>query len=72
MARLCWSSVPAQDHKRAREGDTGPNTGGMGAYAPAPCMTPELTERAMAEIVRPTVVGMAAEGTPIAACCTPA
>ena len=61
----------AQDHKRAREGDTGPNTGGMGAYAPAPCMTPELTERAMAEIVRPTVVGMAAEGTPTAACCTP-
>jgi phosphoribosylamine--glycine ligase len=54
----------AQDHKRAREGDTGPNTGGMGAYAPAPCMTPELTERAMAEIVRPTVVGMAAAGTP--------
>ena len=54
----------AQDHKRALEGDTGPNTGGMGAYAPAPCMTPERTERAMAEIVRPTVVGMAAEGTP--------
>ena len=55
----------AQDHKRAGEGDTGPNTGGMGAYAPAPCMTPALTERAMAEIVRPTVAGMAAEGTPV-------
>ena len=54
----------AQDHKRVGEGDTGPNTGGMGAYAPAPCMTPELTLRAMAEIVRPTVAGMAAEGTP--------
>jgi phosphoribosylamine--glycine ligase len=54
----------AQDHKRAGDGDTGPNTGGMGAYAPAPCMTPELTERAMAEIVRPTVAGMAAEGAP--------
>jgi phosphoribosylamine--glycine ligase len=54
----------AQDHKRVGEGDTGPNTGGMGAYAPAPCLTPELTERAMAEIVRPTVAGMAAEGTP--------
>jgi phosphoribosylamine--glycine ligase len=54
----------AQDHKRAFEGDTGPNTGGMGAYAPAPCMTPALTERAMAEIVRPTVAGMAAEGIP--------
>jgi phosphoribosylamine---glycine ligase len=54
----------AQDHKRVGEGDAGPNTGGMGAYAPAPCMTPALTERAMAEIVRPTVAGMAAEGIP--------
>jgi phosphoribosylamine---glycine ligase len=54
----------AQDHKRVGEGDRGPNTGGMGAYAPAPCMTPALTERAMAEIVRPTVAGMAAEGMP--------
>ena len=54
----------AQDHKRVGEGDSGPNTGGMGAYAPAPCMTPELTQRAMAEIVRPTVAGMAADGTP--------
>ena len=54
----------AQDHKRVGEGDSGPNTGGMGAYAPAPCMTPELIERAMAEIVRPTVAAMAAEGTP--------
>jgi phosphoribosylamine---glycine ligase len=54
----------AQDHKRVGEGDSGPNTGGMGAYAPAPCMTPELIEQAMAEIVRPTVAGMAAEGTP--------
>jgi phosphoribosylamine--glycine ligase len=54
----------AQDHKRAFEGDTGPNTGGMGAYAPAPCMTPELIARALAEIVRPTVAGMAAEGAP--------
>jgi phosphoribosylamine---glycine ligase len=52
----------AQDHKRVGEGDRGLNTGGMGAYAPAPCMTPELTMRAMAEIVRPTVAGMAAEG----------
>jgi phosphoribosylamine--glycine ligase len=54
----------AQDHKAAGEGDRGPNTGGMGAYAPAPCMTAALTERAMAEIVRPTVAGLAAEGTP--------
>jgi phosphoribosylamine--glycine ligase len=53
----------AQDHKRVGDGDTGPNTGGMGAYAPAPCMTPELSTRAITEIVRPTVAGMAAEGT---------
>jgi phosphoribosylamine---glycine ligase len=52
----------AQDHKAVGEGDRGPNTGGMGAYAPAPCMTSALTERAMAEIVRPTVAGLAAEG----------
>jgi phosphoribosylamine---glycine ligase len=52
----------AQDHKAVGEGDRGPNTGGMGAYAPAPCMTPALTERAMAEIVRPTVAGLAADG----------
>jgi phosphoribosylamine--glycine ligase len=55
---------PAQDHKRAYDGDTGPNTGGMGAFAPAPALTPALTERAMAEIVRPAIAGMAAEGSP--------
>jgi len=54
----------AQDHKRAGEGDTGPNTGGMGAYAPAPVLTPELRARAMEEIVRPTARAMAAAGTP--------
>lgn len=54
----------AQDHKRAFDGDEGPNTGGMGAYSPAPIMTPEMTERAMAEIIRPTVAGMAEAGTP--------
>ena len=54
----------AQDHKRVGEGDTGPNTGGMGAYSPAPVLTPELTERAMAEIVRPTARAMARAGTP--------
>ena len=54
----------AQDHKRVGEGDTGPNTGGMGAYSPAPVLTPELEERAMAEIVRPTALAMAASGMP--------
>jgi phosphoribosylamine--glycine ligase len=54
----------AQDHKAAFDGDTGPNTGGMGAYSPAPVMTPDLTDRVMAEIIRPTVRAMAAEGIP--------
>ena len=54
----------AQDHKRVGDGDTGPNTGGMGAYAPAPIMTPAMEARVMAEIVRPTVAALAAEGRP--------
>ena len=54
----------AQDHKRVGEGDTGPNTGGMGAYAPAPILTAELQKRAMDEIVRPTVRALADAGTP--------
>ncbi len=54
----------AQDHKRVGDGDTGPNTGGMGAYSPAPVMTAEMTERVMQEIIRPTMKEMAARGTP--------
>jgi len=54
----------AQDHKRAFDGDLGPNTGGMGAYSPAPCMTAEMEARVMREIVAPTMRGMAARGTP--------
>lgn len=54
----------AQDHKRVHDGDTGPNTGGMGAYSPAPVMTNTLCERVMNEIIRPTVQGMADAGTP--------
>jgi phosphoribosylamine--glycine ligase len=54
----------AQDHKRAFDGDKGPNTGGMGAYSPAPVMTPEVTKRTMDEIVLPTVAAMKQMGTP--------
>jgi phosphoribosylamine--glycine ligase len=54
----------AQDHKRVGEGDTGPNTGGMGAYSPAPVLTPELQQRAMDEIIVPTARAMAEAGTP--------
>lgn len=54
----------AQDHKRAFDGDRGPNTGGMGAYSPPPLLAPATIERVMAEIVRPTLAGMAREGTP--------
>ena len=54
----------AQDHKRVGDGDTGPNTGGMGAYSPARVLTPELEARALDEIVRPTVAAMAAAGAP--------
>jgi phosphoribosylamine--glycine ligase len=54
----------AQDHKRVGEGDTGPNTGGMGAYAPAPVLTSDLQRRAMEEIVLPTARALAAAGTP--------
>jgi phosphoribosylamine--glycine ligase len=54
----------AQDHKRVFDGDKGPNTGGMGAYSPAPVLTPELQARAMREIIEPTLAGMRARGTP--------
>ncbi len=54
----------AQDHKRVFDGDEGPNTGGMGAYSPAPVMTPEMTRRAMDEIVQPTLRAMRALGAP--------
>ncbi len=60
----CLPIGSAQDHKRVGEGDTGPNTGGMGAYSPAQVLTPALQEQVMAEIVRPTIAEMARRGTP--------
>ena len=54
----------AQDHKRVGDGDTGPNTGGMGAYSPAPVMTPAMVERTMREIIEPTMHGMVKDGHP--------
>jgi len=60
--------VPSQDHKRVGDDDTGPNTGGMGAYAPAPLVTAEVLERVEREIVVPLLRGMAEEGTPCSGC----
>jgi len=54
----------SQDHKRLRDGDEGPNTGGMGAYSPAPVVTPKLHARVMREIIQPTIQGMARDGLP--------
>ncbi|MDX5363330.1 MAG: phosphoribosylamine--glycine ligase [Pseudazoarcus pumilus] len=54
----------SQDHKRLKDGDAGPNTGGMGAYSPAPVVTPEVHARVMREIIYPVLAGMKAEGTP--------
>jgi phosphoribosylamine--glycine ligase len=54
----------SQDHKRRDEGDLGPNTGGMGAYSPAPVVTPAVEQRILREIIEPTLAGMAAEGAP--------
>ena len=54
----------SQDHKRVGDGDTGPNTGGMGAYSPAPVVTPEIHARIMREVIEPTARGMASEGHP--------
>lgn len=59
-----WVMPISQDHKRAYDGDKGPNTGGMGAYSPVPQISNETVQRAIDEIVRPTVEGLAKEGTP--------
>jgi phosphoribosylamine--glycine ligase/phosphoribosylformylglycinamidine cyclo-ligase len=59
----CITPLPAaQDHKRIGEGDTGPNTGGMGVYSPAPIATPPVMDQIMKEVLRPTIDGMRKEG----------
>ncbi|MFY2762810.1 phosphoribosylamine--glycine ligase [Arenimonas sp. MALMAid1274] len=62
--RTALPMATSQDHKRVGDGDTGPNTGGMGAYSPAPVVTPEVHERVMREVVEPTVRGMIEDGIP--------
>jgi len=62
--RSVLALATSQDHKRLRDDDRGPNTGGMGAYSPAPVVTPTVHARAMKEIIEPTLAGMAAEGRP--------
>ncbi|RPE75799.1 phosphoribosylamine--glycine ligase [Vulcaniibacterium tengchongense] len=62
--RTALPMATSQDHKRVGDGDTGPNTGGMGAYSPAPVVTPEVHARIMREVVEPTVRGMAQDGLP--------
>ena len=62
--RVALPMATSQDHKRVGDGDTGPNTGGMGAYSPAPVVTPEVHARVMREVVEPTVRGMALDGLP--------
>ena len=62
--RVALPMATSQDHKRVRDGDTGPNTGGMGAYSPAPVVTPEVHARVLREVVEPTVRGMIADGHP--------
>jgi len=62
--RVALPMATSQDHKRVGDGDTGPNTGGMGAYSPAPVVTPEVHARVMREVVEPTVAGMIKDGVP--------
>ena len=62
--RHVLSLATSQDHKRLHDGDQGPNTGGMGAYSPAPVVTPNVHARVMHEIIQPTIAGMAADGLP--------
>ncbi len=62
--RNALALASSQDHKRLKDGDQGPNTGGMGAYSPAPVVTPEIHARVMREVIQPVINGMAADGIP--------
>jgi phosphoribosylamine--glycine ligase len=62
--RHALAMATSQDHKRLKDGDLGPNTGGMGAYSPAPVVTPEVHARVMREVIQPAIAGMESEGTP--------
>lgn len=62
--RNALALASSQDHKRLKDGDQGPNTGGMGAYSPAPVVTPEIHARVMREVIQPTINGMTADGIP--------
>ncbi|MBT0963942.1 phosphoribosylamine--glycine ligase [Denitromonas iodatirespirans] len=62
--RHALALATSQDHKRLKDGDQGPNTGGMGAYSPAPVVTPQIHAKVMREIIQPTLAGMSAEGAP--------
>ena len=62
--RNALALASSQDHKRLKDGDQGPNTGGMGAYSPAPVVTPEIHARVMREVIQPVIAGMAADGIP--------
>ncbi len=64
--RHALALASSQDHKRLQDGDRGPNTGGMGAYSPAPVVTPEIHARVMREVIQPVINGMAADGIPYA------
>ena len=71
MEKPCEPMLPAQDHKRLLDGDRGPNTGGMGAYAPAPICPPELVDQLVGSVLQPAVDGLARKASRMWVCCMP-